>query len=159
MNKFKSILFLLVVFVISNCGTGIGNGIYDPTTSNGSYTPQQLDFSVPVHEYKQNSELANCGSFTEDSTISEIDVGRECVHHAFKYCIESVYLYDKENTDGSRFVSFVSVVKIVNASPGRSCQIHVHTVSDVPPPIGDQEATCYTLGLDELPELACGIAN
>lgn len=155
----KKCFILLLTIIFPACGTIIGNGITDPTGPSMSPidapNSNDYDFSAPIEEYT-TSGLADCGSFTENSTVAEIDVGRQCIRDALEDCIASKYLYNKENSDGSRFVSFVSVTE---STPG-ICKLRVHTVSNVEPnPIGDQIRTCTTLQANEIPEVACGILN
>lgn len=157
MNKKYWVLWIFIFLAPLGCGVGIGNGLFgDPTAPSASFDGgPDLDFSAPIDEYNE-STFDDCGSFTEDSTIAQVDAGRECIHDAFDACNESKYLYNKTNADGSQFVSFVSV-EITSSEP-LECQLRVHTVSDVPPEnIGDEEKTCTTFDSDELPEVACGI--
>jgi hypothetical protein len=149
-------LTLLSVFLQTRCGTIINNGgtANDPTYAG---LPEgdpliSLDFHTPISQYEE-SPFESCGEFTEESTVAELDAGRQCIHAAFESCSDAKYLYNKTNEDGSRFVSFVSI-------RGDTCEIFVHTVSDVPPEyLGDQEALCDRLEPTELPETACGIGS
>ena len=152
----QKLFILCLTILLPACGTIIGNGIWsDPTTPvTGSGNNIALNFSAPIDQYHQSS-LNDCGSFTEQSSVATVDAGRNCIHNAFTACTESKYLYNKTNPDGSRFVSFVSVIE--DQSNLGACKLYVHTVSNVPPPIGDVEKTCSTLEANELPEVACGI--
>lgn len=154
----QKIFILFLTTLLPACGTIIGNGIWgDPTSSSGNSAGsafEPLHFSEPIDQYHQSS-LNDCGSFTEQSSVAAVDAGRTCIHNAFNNCVESKYLYNKTNPDGSRFVSFVSVIE--DQSNLGACKLYVHTVSNVPPPIGDIEKTCSTLEANELPEVACGI--
>lgn len=153
---------LLCVLVLISCGTIIGNGVRgDPTAPpfSGDVIPNRpfplnLDFSAPVTEYREFSDSAACGTYTEESTAAEVEAGRLCITNSFTNCIRSKYLYNKENIDGSRFVSFVSVSEVSRGY----CVMRVHTVSDVPPEyIGDATGECLTLG-NSIPEV-CGILD
>jgi hypothetical protein len=162
-KKIKPFLIHLLILFPLACGTGIGNGIWgDPTTppSNSAAIPAGEDrdnsFSIPIYEYSQ-STFSDCGKFTEQSSVAEVDAGRACIHNAFDTCTESKYLLNKLNSDDSRFVSFVSVEKIPEDET--TCQLRVHTVSNVPPNPIDVEKTCTTLQPGEYIETACGVGN
>ena len=140
------------------CGTIIGNGLRDPTTPSPSPIglpppPTAADFQLAIDEYN-DSGLDDCGSFTEDSSISELDTGRLCIIDADETCTPKKYLYNKTNTDGSRFVSFVSVI-----SDSGNCSVRVHTVSSVSPQYLQDTRTCEEFTEGEIPEVACGILN
>ncbi len=161
----KSLLLLLLISVIA-CGTGIGNGFRDPTNSGVSTSPiaipplSQDEINGPINEYNADNSVVDCGSFTENSTLNNVDQGRSCIYESFNSgegCIEAKYLLNKTNADGSRFVSFV---KVSSNGVGEDCKLRVHTVSNVPPEnIGDVTRTCTTLEVNEIPETACGILN
>ena len=134
----QKLLLLCLILILPGCGTIIGNGIWgDPTTatsSNIGIPPgadhiSNAEFTEPVDEYNE-STFTDCGSFTENSTVSQIDIGRQCIQSALDTCTPSRYLYNKENADTSRFVSFVSIKQY--AEEPDECFIRVHTVSNVP---------------------------
>lgn len=161
----KSVTLLLLISVIA-CGTGIGNGFRDPTNSGISTTPISLpplsqgEINEPINEYNADNSVVDCGSFTQNSTLNEVDQGRSCIYESFhsgEGCIEAKYLLNKTNADGSRFVSFV---KVSTDDMGGDCKLRVHTVSNVQPEnIGNVIRTCTTLGQNEIPETACGILD
>jgi hypothetical protein len=161
MTKSKKILLACTLWVIAACGTGIGNGFFDPTlppTSSSIDLPNIYDegFETPVQEYN-NSSSVDCGSFSEDSTVGAIDQGRQCIRDALDTCTPSKYLYDKLNSNGSRFVSFVSV-KLQSSNP-LECEVRVRTVSNVnAEPINDVR-TCADFTENQIPEAACGILD
>ncbi len=165
---FRVKLILAIAFLTS-CGTIIGNGFYDPSVPAGSSgvpagrtAPTSSNFDQVVQQYI-SSTLEACGSFSEKSSISSIDAGRECIRMARETCTPSKYLFNKLNTDGSRFTSFVSVDLIQGVSEGApktpDCQIYVHTISNVPGNYIFDEATCFEFEENEIPEVACGILN
>lgn len=157
MSKTKNILLSISLLAIVACGTGIGNGFRDPTIPNPNYP---IDNSVPVtsflnavNEYNQSS-LVNCGRFTELSLLADIQNGRKCIKQADQTCTPSKYLLDKRNAAGSRFVSFVSVLNDPNNS---RCLVKVHTVSNVPGNILNEQRICEAFDEGQMPELTCGI--
>ncbi len=156
MFKQSKFCFLCLVTILSACGTIIGNGITDPTgPSSSPISGPPLDYNIAIEEYEQNTS-ADCGSFTENNSVSEIDAGRQCIRDALETCTESKYLYNKHNTDSSRFVSFVSVEQ----TQPDECRLRVHTISNVAPnPIGNKIKTCTTIEPNEIPEVACGILD
>jgi hypothetical protein len=151
----KKIVVLLLV-PLGACGTLIGNGI-DPTSGVPNPIPSiiTLDFNAPISEFQQ-SNFPSCGDFYETTSPAVLEAGRQCIRDALESCTEKKYLYDKRNTNGSRFTSFVSVEE---TDPG-ICRLRVHTVSDVQPgDIGDREEICTSIDDDEIPEVACGIGD
>lgn len=160
MTKSKQILLALTLWVIAACGTGIGNGLFgDPTFPSKSSSIDipnidNKDFQKPVQEYN-NSGLQDCGIFSEDSTVGEIDQGRQCIREALDTCTPSKYLYDKLNSNGSRFVSFVSV-KLQSSNP-LECEVRVRTVSNVNSEAVNDVRTCADYTENQIPEAACGI--
>lgn len=158
----QKLLLLCLILILPGCGTIIGNGVWqgDPTTSpidvpDGA-SNIELDFAGPVNEYNESTAL-DCGSFTEDNTIAEIDAGRQCIRDADDSCTPKKYLYNKTNTNGSRFVSFVNVL-VDSQNPGQ-CLIYVHTVTNVSPNFADEEASCDAFTGNEIPEVACEILD
>ncbi len=154
----KTLLFLMLF--APSCGTIVGNGI-DPTSpvpdapAGPSISP--ADFLHVVNEYKNDDRSFDCGSYSENNSAWELESGRACIAHAEPSCDPAKYLYDKTNADGSRFVSFVSVTE---TSPGSGeCDVYVHTVSNVPGNVFDDQATCDEFTADQIPELACGIGD
>ena len=145
-----------LLLLITACGTGIGNGIFDPTGGGPSASPSQinLNFNRPIQDYIE-SDFADCGDYYVTTAQSQINAGRQCIRDALDTCTESKYLLDKQNANGSRFTSFVSIQE---TTPG-NCQIRVHTVSSVESNFGDQEATCASFDDNLIPELACGILD
>lgn len=170
---FKKAGFLFICFFVllhfqTGCGIGVGNGIWgDPTTpgfgsgkpndqgGKGNPPPKDAEFQEPIDEYYSSGD-ATCGEFTENNTLEQVDAGRECIINADIHCVPSRYLFNKTNSDGTRFVSYVSVV--FDGTSHSSCLIQVHTVSNVPPLIlGNQTRICSEFNNNEIPEVACGI--
>ncbi len=162
-NKKLTLTFLSIILaVIISCGTGIGNGIWDPTNSvhiGEDINPlRSSDINQPIDEYEDTNTTVDCGSFTEQSTLLDVDQGRSCIYDSFtsgEGCIDAKYLLNKTNIDGSRFISFVWVQ---SDDFGGNCKLRVHTVSNIPPnEIGNKIRTCTELQYSEIPEVACGI--
>ncbi len=160
----QKLLLLLLILILPGCGTIIGNGIWggDPTSPNVSPidvpdgASEELDFAGPVDEYNDSTAL-DCGSFTEDNTVAEIDAGRQCIRDADDTCTPKKYLYYKTNSNGSRFVSFVNV--LIDSQNAGQCLIHVHTVTNVSPNFADEESSCDAFTGNEIPEVACGVLD
>lgn len=160
MTTKKYIQIIALLFSITACGTGIGNGVFgdDPTNPNPSAPitlppPSDEELDEVIEAYNESS-LPTCGVFTEANTVAELDSGRLCIRQADENCNPKKYLYNKTNTDGSRFVSFVSIVE--NAG---ECQVRVHTVSDVPGNYISDTRTCDDFTENQIPEAACGLFN
>ncbi len=162
----KKLLVASLTMFLFYCGTIIGNGFRDPTNSGISTSPisipplSQGEINEPINEYNADNSVVDCGSFTQNSTLNEVDQGRSCIYESFhsgEGCIEAKYLLNKTNVDGSRFVSFV---KVATDDMGGDCKLRVHTVSNVQPEnIGNVTRTCTTLEQNEIPETACGILD
>lgn len=162
------IYFFTLLHLQIGCGIGVGNGVWgDPTTpgfgsadgtttgGNEKPTPMPMEFKEPINEYYATT-LDDCGDFSEDDTLAQVDAGRECIINADSICKPSRYLLNKTNSDGTKFVSYVSVV--YDGNNHSNCLIQVHTVSDVPPlVIGNQTRICSAFNDNEIPEVACGI--
>jgi len=158
------VIFLILVF--GGCGTGVGNPegnatpLFAPTDENFNVEP---NFDAPIDEYNSNTAHSqpngvDCLSFTQASSLGDVNAGRSCIRNALDNCNPARYLLDEITGSGSRFVSFVSV-EITQSAP-LSCQLRVHTVSDDSARfVGDEEKTCDEVSANEVLELACGIGT
>ena len=167
-----TILVLGLFFWGSGCGIGGGNPCDRPggtceagvaTSSDGSPELSPADkaaaahFEDPITEYyastlDQQPNGVDCGAFTNSSELGAVTAGRQCIRDALTACRPAKYLLDQRNT----LVSFVSVVP----TSAKDCELHVHTVSnDSSMFVGDKKASCAKITVQEMPELACGIAG
>jgi len=159
-----TLFVVLLILMSGGCGTGCGNpgceagasGAGIPFNSPDSEDVVMLNFDLPIAEYQNSTAEVDCGSYSHASTYGEVLAGRQCIRENLEKCLSARYLLNQYNANSSRFVSFVAVEE----DQAEGCQLHVHTVSSDPNQVlGDLEATCTELGLDEIPELACGIAD
>ena len=162
-------VLVIVLILFQGCGTGIGNpenrednGFPTATFANEK-EPDEEEFQTVIDEYTNNDNLiqsggVECGSYTEQSSLNQIDTGRQCIRDALQTCKAARYLLDQTLSSDQRFTSSVSV-KIASASP-LTCQLHVHTVSsDSSKFVGNREKSCSSLGAAESIELACNLLD
>jgi hypothetical protein len=171
-----TIFVIVLIFFAGGCGTGVGNpdglpgaqgtdAAFDaPDPAAEPLVASALDFNAPIKKYETANVLnqangVDCGSFTGNSSVSEVDDGRQCTRNAFLACTPSKYLLNRTNSDGSRFVSYVGI-EVILSNP-LTCQVRVHTVSNDSGTkfIGDEEKICQALNGTEMIELACGVGT
>jgi hypothetical protein len=157
-NKSIQTLSLFFMMILSGCGTIIGNGVLsdagNPDSPPVTGTPVKDTFSAIALAY-ETSDLADCGSFTNDSPSTRLNIGRQCIRNADTTCKPSKYLYSAKNANGSRFASFVSVQ--INTEHPAECQIKIRAFSDDLENFIDEHKVCDSFLPNELPELACGV--
>jgi hypothetical protein len=149
-----------MLIALSGCGTCVGNPECTPEAQgDGLFTPTKADqFQAVIDQYGAlGASVADCGSFTEDSAVADVDAGRACIRERLEDCAPARYLLDRTTGEGPRSVSFVGVE--ASGTPGL-CRLRVHTVSDDPLLIlGDHEEVCFESPPEEVLELACGIGK
>lgn len=151
MSNFKNKFLVGILLSLGSCGTIIGNGINDPDPLN---PPSNEEFLKILKEYKDNTS-EDCGNYSQDSTLGQIENGRQCIIDADTTCTPSKYLMDRINSNGSRFTSLVTIFFVDPFSP---CKIRVRTLSNDPNNIIDANNTCGAFIEGQIPEEACGVA-
>jgi len=147
-----------LIFLSGGCGTGVGNPEGMPLGESVSIGSQS---QAIVDQYNANSSPSEpngveCGSFTGESALNDVETGHQCIRDAFVACHPARYLLNQTLPDDTQFVSYVAVEP--TSSFPLACQLRVHTLSsDVSSFIGEDEKTCTTLSESEPIELACGI--
>jgi hypothetical protein len=119
-----TILVILLIVLGTGCGIITGNPEDRPEGSGDALGA--TDFETPAQEYASApTGITNCGSFDNQSTANEIEVGQQCIRDALTDCTPAKYFIDQTNLEGKRFVSFVEVV--ATGSPP-TCSVNIHTV-------------------------------
>ncbi|MFH1016619.1 MAG: hypothetical protein V1798_00380 [Pseudomonadota bacterium] len=160
------LLALLVLFPLgsvptSGCGTCVGNPECVPgfNANAGIQGPTSEDFAGPIRHYQNAApDVKDCGAFTEQSKLEDVEAGRSCIRTSLADCTLAKYLLNETTSRGYSFVSFVGVE--LTAEGATTCQLRVHTVSsDSARFLGDEEKTCASVGASDTLELACSVGQ
>ena len=113
-RKFLVFTFICALYILSGCGTGIGNpGNSTPGLQGGtdSELTQSYAFETPASGYKSLNVERDCGRFDETTPSSVVNEAEECIEDAFDRGETAKFLLE-EDLGGGLFYHALIVVEV-----------------------------------------------